>query len=109
MNKYLAWDAVSGDHETFESLKEAQDYLTECFLCDGEYHPDIESFCIYELHSGVAYDVIDSKENYKYENEEDIPEDDETSEAWPYSSEADEIWKHKYVDLREGKKDDTSD
>ena len=27
----------------------------------------------------------------------DIPEDDEESEAWPYSTSFDEIWKHKFV------------
>jgi len=108
MNKYLAWDAINGDHETFKTLKEAQDYLTECFLCDGEYSPDIESFCIYELHTGVTYDLIDSKENYKYMHEDEIPEGDEDSEAWPYPTDHDEIWQHKFVDLREGQKDEVT-
>jgi hypothetical protein len=97
MKKYLAWDSVNGEHETFDTLNEAQYYLTECFLCDGEYHPDIENFCIYELHSRVSYDVVDSKDNYEYENEEDIPDNDKISEAWPYDNEYDEIWKHKFM------------
>lgn len=108
MNKFLAWDAINRDHETFETLEEAQKYLTDCFLCDGEYHPDIESCCIYKLHSGVSYDVIDTKGNYKYENEEDIPEDDEDSEAWPYDNAHDEIWQHRFIDLREGQKDEAT-
>jgi hypothetical protein len=41
--------------------------------------------------------VIDKKENYKYVYEDDIPEDDNESIAWPYSSDFDEIWKHKFI------------
>ena len=52
---------------------------------------------IFELKQTVSYDVVDKKENYKYVYEEDIPEDDEESEAWPYSTSFDEIWKHKFV------------
>jgi len=30
-------------------------------------------------------------------DEDDIPEDDNESIAWPYSTDFDEIWKHKFV------------
>lgn len=45
----------------------------------------------------MSYDVIDKKENYKYLHEEDIPEGDNESEAWPFDNNFDEIWKHKFM------------
>jgi len=98
MKKYLAFDGINCEHEEFETIEEAREYLEECFLdSDDGYHPDMDSCKIYELKETVSYDVIDKKENYKYIHEEDIPEDDEVSEAWPHNNDFDEIWKHKFV------------
>lgn len=58
-------------------------------------HADINRYM--ELKQTVDYDIIDSRENYKYMYEDDIPEDDEESEAWPYNTDFDEIYKHKFV------------
>jgi len=98
MKKYLAIDGINGDQEKFETIEEARRWLEEYFLdLDEGYHPDFASCKIYQLAEVVECDVIDKKENYKYMYEEEIPEDDNESEAWPYSSDFDEIWKHKFV------------
>lgn len=98
MKKYLAFDGINCEYEDFETIEEAQKWLEECFLDSYEgYHPDMKSCKIFELKQTIDYDVIDSKANYKYEHEEDIPEDDEVSEAWPHDNDFDEIWKHKFV------------
>lgn len=98
MKKYLAFDGINCEYEEFETIEEAQKWLEECFLDSDEgYHPDMDCCKIFELKQTVSYDVVDKKENYKYVYEEDIPEDDEKSEAWPYSTSFDEIWKHKFV------------
>ena len=47
----------------------------------------------------VKIDVIDSKDNYKYHYEEDVPDDDEGAEVWPYDNDFDEIWEHNFVDV----------
>ena len=100
MKKYLAFDAINNEYEEFETIEDAQQWLEEAFLCSGEgYHYDLKSCKIFELKQTVDYDVVDSKKNYKYENEEDIPEDDNESEVWPYDNSFDEIWEHKFVDV----------
>ena len=98
--KYLAYDGINGDHEGFETIEEAREWLEECFNDPVEgYHPDFQSCKIYELKEIVEYEVVDSRENYKYQNEEDIPDGDTESEAWPYSNEFDEVITHKFVDV----------
>ena len=100
MKKYLAFDGINCEYEDFETLKEAQDWLVECFLDSSEgYHPDLKSCKIFELKQIVDYEVVDSKENYKYMYDDEIPEDDEESEAWPFDNAFDEIWKHKFVEV----------
>ena len=103
MKKYVAWDGVDYNHEEFDTIEEAQKYLEKCFFDDNDrtYSSDLIHCGIYELCQKVSYDVIDKKENYKYEDEDDIPEDDEESEAWPYSTVYEEIWQHKFVDVKE--------
>lgn len=98
--KYLAYDGIENEYELFETIEEAQEWLEGSFLDDTEgYHPDLESCKIYELKQVIKIKVIDSKENYKYENEEDIPEGDTESKAWPYDNAFDEVWEHKFVDV----------
>ncbi len=100
MKKYLAYDGINCEYEMFDSIEEAENFLKDSFLVENEYHPDLESCCIYELHSKVKFYVLDSKENYKFQNEEDIPDDDEESEAWPYDNAFDIIGKHRFIEIK---------
>jgi len=98
MKKYLAFDGINGGHEDFDTIEEARKWLEDCFLSPDEgYHPDFASCKIYQLAETVECEVVDKKENYKYIYEDDIPEGDNESQAWPYSTDFDEIWKHKFV------------
>ncbi len=99
--KYLAFDGINLEHEEFETIEEARNYLTECFLCPDEgYHPDIKSCKIYQLIETVDYEIVDSKENYKYDYIDDLPEgEDDESQVWLYNNEFTEIWKHKFVSV----------
>jgi hypothetical protein len=100
MKNYIAYNSIDSEYERFDTIEEAREYLEEIFL-DSEdgYHPEMDSCKIYALKEVVKYDVVDKKENYKYLNEEDIPDDDDVSEAWPYDNAFDEIWRHKFVDV----------
>jgi len=98
MKKYLAFDGINGGHEDFDTIEEARKWLEDCFLSPDEgYHPDFASCKIYQLAETVECEVADKKENYKYIYEDDIPEGDNESQAWPYSTDFDEIWEHKFV------------
>lgn len=98
MKKYLAYDGINCEYENFNTIEEARKWLVEAFLDSSDgYHPDLKSCAIYKLEETVDYDVIDSKDNYKYMYDDEIPEDDEESEAWPVDVVFDEIWKHKFV------------
>ena len=93
MKKYLANDPVNGIYELFETIEEARNYLTDCFLYEDEgYHPDTESFEIYELIERVKITVVDEKSNYKYASEENVPEDDQEA------IDNEDYWKHSYCD-----------
>ena len=98
--RYLAYDAGNNEYQSFETIEEAHKYLESCFFDDGAYDPDLDQYEVYELVEVVRHDILDSKENYKYIYEEDVPEDDEESEVWPYDSAYDEIWQHKFVPVK---------
>lgn len=98
MKKYLAYDSINCEYEQFDTIEEARKYLEEAFKDENEgYHPDAESCKIYELKEAVKVTIVDSKDNYKYLDEDDIPEDDTESEAWPYDNAFDEIWDHEFI------------
>lgn len=99
MKKYLAYDGINCEYEDFNTIDEARTWLEQAFFDREEgYHPDLKDCAIYKLEETVDYDVVDSKNNYKYMHEEDIPEDDELSEACPFGgADYDEIWKHKFI------------
>lgn len=101
MKKFLAYDGINCEYEEFETIEQAQEWLKEVFLdADEGYHTELDSCKIFELKQVVDYDVIDSKDNYKYMHDEDIPEDDEESKACPFGGcDYDEIWKHKFVNV----------
>lgn len=97
---YLAFDAINCNYEEHDTIEEARKWLVDRFLSDCEdegYHPDLVDCKIYKLAETVSYDVVDSKENYKYESEYDIPEGEDSDDVWPYDSAFDEIWKHKFI------------
>jgi hypothetical protein len=91
-SKYLAYDPSNGDYEGFETLEKAREWLKDCLTFDGEICEEAEQGAIYELKEKVVLESLDKKSNYEYENEEDIPDDDTESEAWPYSNEHDEVF-----------------
>lgn len=98
MKKYLAYDACNGEYEEFETIEEARDWLKEGFLTDDGYNlDDMRNSKIYTIAETVEWEVTDRKSNYKYEYEDDIPEDDNESEAWPHDSIFDEVGTHKFV------------
>lgn len=87
MKKYLAHNPINWEFEEFETIEEARLFLEESFLDSDEgYHPDTRDCKIYQLVETVELNLIDKKSNYKYSDEDDIPEDDETSDFWPYPS-----------------------
>lgn len=105
---FLAFDAINCEYEEHYTIEEARKWLVDRFLSDCEdegYHPDLVDCKIYKLVETVGYDVVDSKENYKYESYDDVPEfenvDDadanDSDDVWPYDSAFDEIWKHKFI------------
>jgi len=58
-NKYLAYDGINGEYESFDSIELAEKWLEEAFMDGGEIHPDWESCKIYELkliYSDIPYD-----------------------------------------------------
>ena len=102
--RFLAYDSPNHEFESFDTIDEARKWLEEAFFDRDEgYHPDAESCEIFELKETVKCHIVDSKSNYKYENEEDVPEDDTESEVWPYSNQFDEIWKHEFISFNSPK------
>jgi len=103
MKKYLAFDALNGDYEEFETIEEAQKYLEESFCdVDSGYSDETELCKIYELKQTVKLEIVDSKENYKYVYIDDAPIDedvDEEKDVWPYDSAFDTIAEHKFIDV----------
>jgi len=100
VKKYLAYDAPNNEYESFETIEEAQKWIEESILDPNDgYASEVKDCKIYELRQIVEFDKIDSKENYEYEYEDDIPEGDETSEAWPYDPDFDEVWQHRFIDV----------
>jgi len=102
MKKYLAHDQINGDWEDFDTIEEAREFLTESFLDDDEgYHPDADSCCIYQLYETVKIIELDSKSNYKYSSEDEVPEDDheaiDNEDFWPHPSQFDFISKHEFI------------
>ena len=76
---------LQADIDNFQRYR----YSYDNALRSGEMEPVFDIFKVYRERA---------KENYEYEYEDDIPEGDETSEAWPYGSEFDEVWQHKFTE-----------
>jgi len=99
MKKYLAYDACDGQTKRFESIEEARKWIDEQSVIDESVDEKVKFSAIYILHEKVEIEVTDKKSNYKYQSEDDIPEDDNESEAWPYSSDHEEMWKINFVQV----------
>ena len=85
--EFLAWDGINNEHEEFDTIEDAIEYLEECFFDGYEgYHPDSESCKIYKLHKTIDFDVIATKK-----------EGEKWSEEQNYPNEFDEICKHKWI------------
>ena len=91
MKKYIAYDYDNSDYESFETIEEAQDWIKEGN--SEEISSDINEWFIAEIIQRPVFKETDRKENYKYLDEDDIPEDDTESEAWPFSNEFDFVGK----------------
>lgn len=102
--KYVAYDAVNGDEEFFESFDEAKAWLVDS--CDegiGEETEQGYSFIARITHH-TAMEIIDRKENY-HQHTDDCP-DDCNEEEWPYDSDYDYAGRV-YMVPHCGYKDDT--
>jgi len=108
MKQFLAYDGINNHWELFNTIEEARDYLEEIFLDpnNDSYHPDLASCKIYQLVETVEYEIIDSKKNYKYFYDDDIPIDAEDHEIWPYDDMFDELWQHKFVPIAQKEMND---
>jgi len=89
MRTYLAFDGINYEYEKFYTLEEAQEWLKESFLNNGEYHPDLKDCAIYKLLQKVDYDITDKKSDHSEEEWEEIA----------FNPDFEELWKHKFVDV----------
>lgn len=91
--KYLAVCTVENEFNFFDTIEEARKWIEE-FVTDedGISEDHLNTSHIFELRENASYKVVDSKSNYKYMSEEDVPESEEEDSVWPYNSEYEEIW-----------------
>lgn len=67
MKRFLAYNAIDGEYESFDTIDDARGYLEECFLNDGVYHPEMDSCCIFELKESVTHTVVrDNKWRHEF-------------------------------------------
>ena len=93
-NRYVAYDAASGDYEEFKTLKEAEDWLK-----DGDGEGISEEACngqnyIAEIQYRSTVTTTDRKEDYHVHTDECTEDCDE--EEWPYSDDFDWIGTYSY-------------
>jgi len=98
MKKYIVYDYDNSEFEHFDTIEEAQKWIKK--ENSGEISPDISEYFIAEIIQKASFEVTDKKENYKYVYDEDIPEDDTESEAWPYDNKFDFVGKIKFEELK---------
>ncbi len=99
--RFLVYFSPENEYEEVDTIEEARLSLKDVICCseEGLYRPDADSCKIYELKEVVKIKVLDSKENYKYLYEEDVPEGEDEADVWPYSNDFDEIWEHELIDV----------
>ena len=84
-DKYVAYDADSGEYETFEAFESAKKWLTIGFgeeTCAGNSY-------IAKITHTTSYEITDKKEDY-HEHTDECP-DDCNKEEWSYRAEFDTV------------------
>lgn len=101
--KYLVFDKYDHRSEFFDTLKEAISYAESIMIDEyDEYIDSCESIRICEVKLKPKLEVVDEKSNYKYESEEEIPEDIEDwddNDVWPYSNSWDTICGVEWIEV----------
>ena len=93
-NRYVAYDAASGEYGEFVTLKEAEDWLT-----DGDAEGISEEACngrnyIAEIQYRSTVTITDRKEDYHVHTDECMEDFEE--EEGPYCDDFDWIGEHSY-------------
>ena len=79
MKRFFVYDHYNGDHEFFDTIEEAKEYLKDCIQDDdGVFCEDPELSAIFELHTGIKIEILEWKEDYESQGEE-----------WPYDNDWD--------------------
>ena len=100
--KYVAYFAVNNEFEFFDTFEEAEKWFHDTYHDEEEFSDETisgEDF-IAEVTHRSKFTEIDNKDNYQYDYEDDIPEDDEESEAWPYDTEYDSVGKVEFEKVK---------
>ena len=63
MKPILVVDGINNETEDFATVKEAENWIKETFIEDGEIHPDIESVKIFRQTHETK--VIECKDGYE--------------------------------------------
>ena len=92
--RYVAYDAANGEYEEFETLREAEEWLT-----DGDAEGISEEACngqnyIAEIQYRSTVTITDRKEDYHVHTDECM--EDCNEEEWPYCDDFDLIGTHSY-------------
>ena len=83
MKNIIVVDGINNGTEDFATVKEAQEWIEESFIEDGEIHPDIE--CVKIFKQTHETKVIDIENGYKivFEELESVPAETLVSFAEP--------------------------
>ena len=99
-DKYVAYYSADGGFETFETFKEAEEWLQEYDNQDGISEETTRGLnYIAKITHVSEYEVTARKENY-HEHTEECPEDCD-EEEWPYDSDFECVGIVKYVEVAE--------
>ena len=104
-HRYYVRDDDTGDDDVFATKAEVDKWIADTFaehMAEGVGEEAMNGGIWWaEIRQESAWVETDNKANYKYEYEDDIPEDDTESEAWPYDNEFDTVGKLVMVDVKE--------
>ena len=91
MKNYIAFFSENYEFETFETYEQAEKWLRDWYVEGFPQESMDGKDYIAKITHRSKFTETDNKKNYKYVYEDDIPIDDENSEAWPHSSEFDVV------------------
>ena len=103
-DEYVAYDAASGEYETFDTFEEAQKWLAEGDYADGAISSeamDGNNFIAVITHRS-KYIITDEKKNY-HVHTDTCPENCD-EETWPYDSDYENVGKIVYEPVEESEK-----